>query len=151
MHDGLNQGRIATDRLRQVPAGGHADRTWEKRMRELVRPDVLILDDFATRQLTTAQADDLYELVSERQGRSLAIISNTDRAMVMLLDDEADPGEHALSPGASSSSSGFVLANGQHDEYPDEDTVLLAEAMRIVTHILTTGAPPADAAWAIDR
>lgn len=76
MHDGLNQGRIATDRLRRVPAGGHADRTWEKRMRELVRPDVLILDDFATRQLTAAQADDLYELVSERQGRSLIVTSN---------------------------------------------------------------------------
>ncbi|MFD9269561.1 hypothetical protein ACFWB1_29540 [Streptomyces goshikiensis] len=89
-------------------------------------------------------------LISSR-GRSLAIISNTDRAMVMLLDDEADPGEHALSPGASSLSSGFVLANGQHDEYPDEDTVPLTEAMRIVGQILTTGAPPTDAPWAIDR
>jgi DNA replication protein DnaC len=43
---------------------------------ELVRPDVLILDDFAMRQLSAAQADDLYELVSERQGRSLIITSN---------------------------------------------------------------------------
>ncbi|KFG06269.1 hypothetical protein IQ61_25780 [Streptomyces scabiei] len=40
-------------------------------MRELVRPDVLILDDFAMRQLSAAQAEDLYELVSERQSRSL--------------------------------------------------------------------------------
>ncbi|MFD5896665.1 ATP-binding protein [Streptomyces sp. NPDC060366] len=45
-------------------------------MRELVRPDVLILDDFAMRQMTAAQADDLYELVSERQGRSLILTSN---------------------------------------------------------------------------
>ncbi|MEU9464854.1 ATP-binding protein [Streptomyces sp. NPDC048312] len=45
-------------------------------MRELVRPDVLILDDFAMSQLSAAQADDLYELVSERQGRSLIITSN---------------------------------------------------------------------------
>ncbi|MFH8681253.1 ATP-binding protein [Streptomyces lydicus] len=57
-------------------AGGHADRTWQKRIRELIRPDVLILDDFAVRQLTATQADDLYELVSERQGRSLVITSN---------------------------------------------------------------------------
>ncbi|WP_308401849.1 ATP-binding protein [Streptomyces shenzhenensis] len=57
-------------------AGGHADRTWQQRIRELVRPDVLILDDFAMRQLSAAQADDLYELVSERQGRSLIITSN---------------------------------------------------------------------------
>ncbi|MFJ9598069.1 hypothetical protein ACIRS3_35665 [Streptomyces virginiae] len=89
--------------------------------------------------------------LTSSRGRLLAIISNTERAMVMLLNDETDPGEHALSPGASSSSSGFVLANGQHDEYPDEDTVPLPEAMRIVSHILITGAPPADAAWSIDR
>nr|WP_312866548.1 ATP-binding protein [Streptomyces boluensis] len=57
-------------------AGGHADRTWEKRLRELVRPEVLVLDDFAMRQLNATQADDLYELVSERQGRSLIITSN---------------------------------------------------------------------------
>ncbi|WP_274919492.1 IS21-like element helper ATPase IstB [Streptomyces sp. WZ-12] len=53
-----------------------ADRTWDKRMREFIRPDVLILDDFAMRQLTATQADDLYELVSERQGRSLILTSN---------------------------------------------------------------------------
>ncbi len=37
---------------------------------------MLILDDFAMRQLGASQADDLYELVSERQGRSLIITSN---------------------------------------------------------------------------
>ncbi|MDQ1051644.1 ATP-binding protein [Streptomyces sp. V4I2] len=65
-----------TSRILAELAGGHADRTWEKRIRELVRPDVLILDDFAMRQLSVAHADDLYELVSERQGRSLIITSN---------------------------------------------------------------------------
>ena len=47
-------------------AGGHADRTWTKRLAELARPALLILDDFAMRELTAQQADDLYELVSER-------------------------------------------------------------------------------------
>ncbi len=65
-----------TSRILADLAGGHADRTREKRIRELIRPDVLILDDFAMRQLSAAQADDLYELVSERQGRSLIITSN---------------------------------------------------------------------------
>ncbi|MFD5568976.1 ATP-binding protein [Streptomyces cadmiisoli] len=65
-----------TSRFLAELASGHADRTWEKRIRELVRPDVLILDDFAMRQLSAAHADDLYELVSERQGRSLIITSN---------------------------------------------------------------------------
>nr|WP_318658303.1 ATP-binding protein [Streptomyces triticiradicis] len=60
----------------RILPGGDADRTWEKRIHELVRPDILILDDFAMRQLSGAQADDLYELVSERQGRSLIITSN---------------------------------------------------------------------------
>ncbi|MFE2581381.1 hypothetical protein [Streptomyces sp. NPDC059378] len=37
-------------------------------MREIVRPDLLLLDDFAMRQMTAPQGDDLYELISERQG-----------------------------------------------------------------------------------
>ncbi|MFQ6200083.1 IS21-like element helper ATPase IstB [Streptomyces sp. NPDC000405] len=79
-HLAIRQGAHArfakTSRVLADLAGGHADRTWERRLRELVRPDVLILDDFAMRQLTATQADDLYELVSERQGRSLIITSN---------------------------------------------------------------------------
>ncbi len=59
-------------------AGGHADRTWPRRLAELTRPHVLILDDFAMRELTAQQADDLYELISERaqHGRSLITTSN---------------------------------------------------------------------------
>ena len=37
---------------------------------------MLILDDFAMRELTPAQADDLYELITERAGRSLVLTSN---------------------------------------------------------------------------
>jgi hypothetical protein len=76
VRQGANVRFTKTSRVLAELAGGHADRTWDKRMRELIRPDVLILDDFAMRQLTAAQADDLYELVSERQGRSLIITSN---------------------------------------------------------------------------
>ena len=50
---------IKTSRLRATLAGDHADRTWDQRLREFVRPAVLILDDFAMRELTAAQADDL--------------------------------------------------------------------------------------------
>ncbi|WP_425247803.1 hypothetical protein [Streptomyces sp. NEAU-NA10] len=84
-------------------------------------------------------------------GRSLAVVSNTERALVMLLDGADDPGEHAVDPGAGGSSDGYVLANGQCDTYPDADTVPLAEALRIVGHLLATGTPPPDAAWSIDR
>jgi DNA replication protein DnaC len=67
-----------TSRVLADLAGGHADRTWNKRLAELARPALLILDDFAMRELTTQQADDLYELVSERArlGRSMVITSN---------------------------------------------------------------------------
>lgn len=84
-------------------------------------------------------------------GRSLAVVSNGERAMVMLLDHEGDAGEHAVDPGADGWSDGFVLANGQHDEYPDTDTVPLAEALRIVEHVMASGGPPPDAAWQVDR
>jgi len=67
-----------TSRLLATLAGGHADRSFDKRLAELVRPPVLILDDFAMREHTPAQADDLYELVSARAtaGRSLIITAN---------------------------------------------------------------------------
>ncbi|HWT48727.1 MAG TPA: IS21-like element helper ATPase IstB [Mycobacterium sp.] len=67
-----------TSRLLATLAGGHADRTWDKRLREFVRPAVLILDDFGMRELTAAQADDLYELISERTttGGSMILTSN---------------------------------------------------------------------------
>ncbi|CAL9657491.1 hypothetical protein [Streptomyces sp. Tu 3180] len=84
-------------------------------------------------------------------GRSLAVVTNTERAMVMLLDGEGDPGEHAADPGARGSSGGFVLADGQHDEYPDEDTVPIGEAFRIVDHIVGGGSWPADAHRVSDR
>jgi DNA replication protein DnaC len=65
-----------TSRLLADLAGGHADRSWESRLRRWARPAVLILDDFAMRDFTVAQADDLYELVSERAGRSIVITAN---------------------------------------------------------------------------
>ena len=37
---------------------------------------MLILDDFGMRELTAPQADDLYELITERAGKSLILTSN---------------------------------------------------------------------------
>ena len=61
-----------TSRALAELAGG----TWTRRLRELARPAVLVLDDFAMRELTPAQADDLYELINERANRSLILTSN---------------------------------------------------------------------------
>jgi DNA replication protein DnaC len=65
-----------TSRLLADLAGGHADRTWETRLRRWARPSILILDDFAMRELSATQSDDLYELVTERAGRSVIITAN---------------------------------------------------------------------------
>jgi DNA replication protein DnaC len=67
---------MKTSRALAHLAGGHADRTWDKRLAELTRPAVLVLDDYAMRELTAAQADDLYELITERAGKSLILTSN---------------------------------------------------------------------------
>lgn len=65
-----------TSRLLGDLAGGHADRTWEARLRRWSRPALLICDDFAMRDFTVSQADDLYELVTERAERSIIFTSN---------------------------------------------------------------------------
>ncbi|MEU7665148.1 ATP-binding protein [Streptomyces lincolnensis] len=79
-HQAVRQGASVpcakTSRILAEFAGGHADRIWDKRIRELICPGLLVLDDFAMRQPSASQAGDLYELVSERQGRSLIITSN---------------------------------------------------------------------------
>lgn len=71
-----------TSRVLADLAGGHADRTWPRRLAELVRPDLLILDDFAMRELTASQADDLYELVSERAQTARSIIITSNRSPI---------------------------------------------------------------------
>ncbi|MFF3208095.1 hypothetical protein [Streptomyces sp. NPDC002962] len=53
-------------------------------------------------------------------------------------------------PEAAGRSKGFILANGQHDEYLDEVTVPLPDALWIVDRILTAGTPPGDTTWSVD-
>lgn len=65
-----------TSRLLADLAGGHADRTWETRLRRWARAALLILDDFAIRDFSLAQADDLYELICERAGRPAIFTAN---------------------------------------------------------------------------
>jgi hypothetical protein len=86
------------------------------------------------------------------RGRMISVVSNGSRAMVMLLQhSNGDPGEHAIDPAGVGSSGGFVLENGQIDEYPDRDTVPMEHALRIVTYLVAEGVPPSDASWQVDR
>jgi DNA replication protein DnaC len=85
-HIAIRQGAevrfMKTSRLLATLAGGHADHTWDKRLRECLRPALLILDDFGMRELTTVQADDLYELVSERAAAGGSMILTSNRSPV---------------------------------------------------------------------
>ena len=65
-----------TVRLLRDLAGGHADGSWEQRFRAYLRADVLILDDFAMQEITGPQAEDLYQLIDERVGRSSLIVTS---------------------------------------------------------------------------
>lgn len=57
--------------------GGRADGTRDERLRLYLKPDLLIIDDFALKEFSTLQAEDLYELIDERCRKgSLVITSN---------------------------------------------------------------------------
>jgi len=55
---------------------GRADHSWEKRMKKFLAPDLLIIDDFGLSLLTPIQAEDFYEIVSERHLRSSLVITS---------------------------------------------------------------------------
>ena len=56
-------------------AGGRADGSWQTRLRRYLTPDLVILDDFAMREYTVLQAEDLYELISRRYRRGSVILT----------------------------------------------------------------------------
>lgn len=60
-------------------AGGRADGSHAQRLRRYLNPTLLILDDFAMREYTLPQTEDLYDLVSRRY-RHGALILTTNRA-----------------------------------------------------------------------
>lgn len=66
-----------TNRLLQDLGGGHADGTFETRLRKYILADLLILDDFGMKELSAQQAEDLYELICERyRVGSMIVVSN---------------------------------------------------------------------------
>lgn len=108
-------------------------------------------DVAATIELRVSQGAMTACLESSR-GRTIHLVGNGSRAMVMLLEHrDGDPGEHAVDPAGAGTSGGFVLEDGQVDEYDDRDTVPMGEALRIVAHLVAEGVPPVDASWQVDR
>ena len=84
-------------------------------------------------------------------GRLPVFVSNGTRAMVVLINSEGDPGEHAVSPGAVGSDDGYVLDNGQEDTYEDADTIPLPDALIALSSIIDSGHPAPGTSWSVDR
>ena len=59
--------------------GGRADESWEKRLQHYVKPALLIVDDFAMKEFTKTQAEDIYELI-DRRHRNGSLIVTANRA-----------------------------------------------------------------------
>jgi DNA replication protein DnaC len=56
---------------------GRADHSWERRLKNYISPDILIIDDFALTALTPIQAEDIYEIISVRHlKKSIIVTSN---------------------------------------------------------------------------
>jgi len=66
---------VKTSALLADLAGGRADGSYQARMRRYVQPAVLILDDFALREYTVGQSEDLYEVVGRRYRRGSLIVT----------------------------------------------------------------------------
>jgi DNA replication protein DnaC len=90
---------MTCSRLLAELAGGHADRSFPTRLKRLAKPALLVIDDFAMRDFSATQADDLYELLCDRvgrPGRSLVLTSNRSAADWYPLFPNAVVGESIL-------------------------------------------------------
>ena len=93
-------------------------------------------------------AGELTTMLESDAGSTLVLVTNRARVMIMLTGLGGESG-HATDPLADGLSGGFLLDNGQEDEYRDRDTVALPRALAVIDHILTRSAPPAEG-WSVD-
>ncbi len=76
---GLNVLFISTDKMLKYLAAGRADKSVERRLKLYLRPELLILDDFALKDLPPNGVEDLYEVISGRYELA-SIILTSNRA-----------------------------------------------------------------------
>ena len=73
---GMSTFYVRTTRLLEDLRIAHADGSYAKKLAQLAKLELLILDDFGLQKLSRAQAQDLLELIDDRHGaRSLIITS----------------------------------------------------------------------------
>ena len=72
---GLSVKCFRVSRLMTSLSIGRGDGSYDKLMKDMVKPDLLIIDDFGLKQLDLSMTQDFLEVVEERHyaGRSIAI------------------------------------------------------------------------------
>ena len=80
---------LRSDQMLRMLNQSRADNSTERVLRSLLAPDLLIIDDFGLRRLTSQQSSDFYEVIIERHRRSSTIVT-ANRAIeewIPLFDD----------------------------------------------------------------
>jgi DNA replication protein DnaC len=85
------------DDLLKALTRSRADNSFDQKLRSFINPDLLIVDDFALRKLSSQATSDIYELLIERHTRSSTIVtSNRSVEEWMTVFDEPMLGQSAL-------------------------------------------------------
>ena len=85
------------DRLLKILAGSRADNSFDRELRCFISPDLLVIDDFGLKKLSSQATSDFYDLLIERHTRSSTIITS-DRGVEewMAVFDDPMLGQSAL-------------------------------------------------------
>jgi DNA replication protein DnaC len=67
---------LSAAKLLQHLNGGRADGSYERRLQSVVRPDLLILDDFGLKPLRPPAPEDFYDVISERYERGATLVTS---------------------------------------------------------------------------
>ena len=88
---------IRSDVLLKNLARSRADNSFDRELRSLIGPDLLIVDDFALKKLSSQSTSDFYDLLIERHTRSSTILTS-DRGVEewMAVFDDPMLGQSAL-------------------------------------------------------
>lgn len=97
-------------------------------------------------------AGELTAWLESSHGRTVGLVTNGTRAMLVLMEHEGDAGFHAVDPGATDATEGgYLLDNGQVDTYADRDTVPLPEALRALVVLVGAGERDERTSWRCNR
>jgi DNA replication protein DnaC len=64
------------DTMLKTLAQSRADNSFDRELRRFLNPDLLVVDDFGLRKLSSHASSDFYELIIERHMRSSTIVTS---------------------------------------------------------------------------